>query len=193
VFSDILQTLLNYDVEHSEGAGVKRSVRMFLYSLVRLNEPERVIEIGVSLGFATEWLAAAIHDNGHGELISVDDWSGDHGGKAHSKRPALHRMKDLGLAECVTFVGSDSVEWLKTQKDGSADIVWVDGDHSYEGASGDIREAWRVTRDMVAVHDTENASCGENVSKAICETGLPGVWMRGARGIWVTNKHRGNI
>ena len=164
---------------------------MFLYSLVRLLRPERVIEIGVSKGFVTEWFAAALADNDFGELISVDDWSETHGGRADGPAPALTRIQDLGLKERVKFVSSDSVLWLSEQKPNSAHLVWIDGDHSYQGCKRDLVAGWRVCCGTMAVHDTQNASVGANVRAAIRDLCLDGCWIDGARGIWIGKKERG--
>lgn len=49
-----------------------REESLFLYSLVRLREPERVVETGVASGVSTYFILKALHENGHGTLTSFD-------------------------------------------------------------------------------------------------------------------------
>lgn len=43
-----------------------------LYALIRVEEPELIVETGVANGFSSTVILAALDENGHGELISVD-------------------------------------------------------------------------------------------------------------------------
>jgi hypothetical protein len=44
----------------------------YLYGVVRLVKPNTVVETGVHYGISTAFILAAMHDNGNGELWSVD-------------------------------------------------------------------------------------------------------------------------
>ncbi len=136
-----------YDREHPERGVTSPQEKMMLYSIVRFLRPQKVIEIGVSGGHLTLWLAAAIHNNWRdlkdcankepGKLISVDNWSRHSGGQAGSPKPAFRRLKQNGLQDIVTFMSSDSLTFLKKLKDNCVDFVWVDGGHKFEEAKAD--------------------------------------------------------
>lgn len=46
----------------------------------------------------------------------------------------------------VVIHRTDALEALGAMAEASVDFVYVDGDHSYEGVSSDLAEAWRVTK-----------------------------------------------
>jgi hypothetical protein len=46
----------------------------FLYSLLRMQKPERVVELGTGLGVSALWMALAIKQNGKGHIWTVDDF-----------------------------------------------------------------------------------------------------------------------
>jgi len=52
--------------------GVSRTDGMVLYAAVRALRPEYIIETGVAAGLSTAFLAAALVDNGAGQLISIE-------------------------------------------------------------------------------------------------------------------------
>ena len=179
--------LMRYDESKPEGAGSALEEKLFLFSLVRMLKPDSIIEIGVSAGHMTAWLALALVLNEKGRLISVDNWSRAHGGQAASSQKAFRRISEVGLhlERVVKFVDSDSVEYLKSCPDNSVDMVWIDGDHSFEGARADIDEGSRVAKKVIAVHDTNQIYDGvRNAIKDIYTESL-GFWVKGCRGIWL--------
>jgi len=181
-----ISELLIYDEVHPQGAGSSREEKLFLFSLLRMIEPWSVLEIGVSRGHMTAWLALALYMNGRGKLTSVDNWSRAHGGEANGPEYAQKRLKELKLQNYVEFKKSDSYEYLKEQPDDSFDVVWVDGDHSFEGARKDIDEAMRVAKRLVGVHDTHQKYDGPR--KAVMDLAMEaGFWVEGGRGIWLLN------
>jgi len=186
-----IRSLIEYDAQHPKKAGSNLEEKLFLFGLVRMIKPARVLEIGVSAGHMTAWLALALEQNKKGELVSVDNFSKAHGGEAGDEKPARRRLAANGLAERVDFVKSDSVEFLQKQPDNSFDFVWVDGDHSFDGARADIVEALRVARYVVGVHDTNQLYDGPREAiKAIMPLQTLGFWVEGCRGIWLYNVGR---
>lgn len=156
--------------------------RLFLYSLVRLYKPDKIIEIGVSEGCSTCALAMALRDNGKGTMVSVDDWSRRHGGKASDARPATRRLIANGISDqVVEFVTADSQDFLKAQPNESADIVWIDADHDYEAAKADIFQAVRIAKRLVIVHDVTNHA---EVGRACRDLG-GGFFIHPSRGFWL--------
>lgn len=185
-----IRQLIEYDHRNPKGAGSNIEEKLFLFGLLRMIKPSRVLEIGVSRGHMTAWLALALHMNGKGELVSVDNFSKAHGGQAASCEPARTRVRANGMRS-PTFVTSDSVAYLTSQPDDSFDVVWVDGDHSYDGARADIVESLRVASKVVCVHDTSQLYSGPrdaiaDVLRDRQEDGS-GFWVKGCRGIWIRN------
>lgn len=182
-----IRTLIEYDAAHPEKAGSNLEEKLFLFGLLRMLKPETVIEVGVSAGHMTCWLALALHINDKGNMVSVDNFSKRHGGQASSSDVARSRLAANDLGSCVSFVKSDSVEFMKSIADDTFDFVWIDGDHSFDGARADIKEGMRIAKDTIAVHDTNQQYDGPR--KAIASLNGPdgGYWVHGCRGIWMRN------
>lgn len=181
-----LDRLMIYDRDHPGSAGTSAEEKLFLYGLVRMIQPRVMIEIGVRAGHMTCWLALAIKHNGRGHLHSVDNWLQTNGGGGGSEAHARTRLKAVGLLDHhVTFYKMDSDKFLAKQKDRSADIVWIDGGHEFDVALSDIREAIRVSRNVVGVHDAHNLPGVYDAIKEIEALGFVGTWLDGFRGTWV--------
>lgn len=167
-----VERLIAYDAQYGKDAGTGVDEKLFLLAAVGMVKPSSILEIGVSAGHATLWLAAAAQLAG-ARMVSVDNWSAAHGGRAKGPEKAITRLKDNGLEGTVEFVNSDSVAYLRSCADGEFDLVWVDGDHSVEGATADIKEALRVAGKLVIVHDT-NQQAYRTVREAclsVCDRG----------------------
>jgi hypothetical protein len=48
----------------------------FFYSLLKMQKPDRVLELGVGMGVTSFFMAQALAENGRGHLYAVDDGSG---------------------------------------------------------------------------------------------------------------------
>lgn len=57
----------------------------------------------------------------------------------------------------IRIIKANSVEFLKSRSDNSYDIIYIDGDHSYEGVKKDIVEAFRKVKNggYIMGHDYE--------------------------------------
>ena len=89
-----------------------------LYALVRAIRPQIVVEFGMSHGFSTLHIAAALRDNGAGKLVTTE---------MHSGKIALARatLEEAELAPWVTILKGDAVETLADVKD--VDMLYLDG------------------------------------------------------------------
>jgi predicted O-methyltransferase YrrM len=107
----------------------------YLFALARSLRDATIVEIGRSKGGSTLLLAAAMDPSSR--LVSYDlylKWTS--GRKSDDElRGALARY---GLEDRVELVVADS----RTADGPAADLVLVDGDHSYDGVRADW-EAWR--------------------------------------------------
>ena len=159
--------------------------RLFLYALIRAVQPRKVIEIGVSAGVGMVAGCRALKENGAGLWVGVDDWSAKHGGRARTPDVPRKNLKADGTPEkFFKFVSADSQEFLKKQKKNSADIVIVDGNHSYEYAYKDGKEAIRVSRYLVLIHDAYNLKPVHDACNALP---IRGVFITSSRGYYMIN------
>lgn len=92
----------------------------FLYTCVRATNAKRIVEFGTSFGVSTIHLAAALRDNGGGELITTE----------LEKIKAVQAMKNLqaaGLSDLVDIRIGDALETLSNGIKGKIDFVHLDG------------------------------------------------------------------
>jgi hypothetical protein len=69
----ILQTAMEQIAAKKTGqGGVSLKDGMILFGLVRALQPEYIIETGIAAGISTSFLAAALLENGHGHLYSIE-------------------------------------------------------------------------------------------------------------------------
>jgi predicted O-methyltransferase YrrM len=125
----------------------------FLFSLTRLLMPQTIVEIGVGLAASDIAFAHALRKNARGRLIAID-----------LSRYSIDRSRRLlgyhGLADLVTFIEGHS--HLPETYDrvaatvGQADLLFIDGDHSYEGALADFDTYHRLVAEggVIVFHDT---------------------------------------
>lgn len=116
----------------------------YLFGLVRSMPARRVIEIGRYKGGSTFVIAAAMR--GEGEFWSIDLGDKEARLRAPGARPFDRQIVDL----CARFglrvhllVGDSRVIEVDT---GEVDLVFIDGDHSYEGVRSDFERFGRRVR-----------------------------------------------
>ncbi len=106
----------------------------YLFSLTRSHPSCRILEIGRYRGGSTLLFAVAIDDNS--ELTSIDNLA-----KAGCDDSALNRVLEKSkLSGKVKLITQDSTK-VKAEPN-SYDIIFIDGDHSYEGILRDY-EHWK--------------------------------------------------
>lgn len=91
----------------------------FLYMIARACKARRIIEFGSSMGISTIYLAAALRDNGGGQLI---------GSELESSKVARARshLDAAGVADLVEIREGDALETLR-DVGGTVDLVLLDG------------------------------------------------------------------
>jgi len=116
----------------------------YLFGLIRQMPARKVIEIGRYKGGSTFLIAAALQ--GQGQCWSID--LGDKEGRLFgaSSRSFSQQLTDacrrFGLP--VTLIDGDSR--TVDVDTGEVDLVFIDGDHSYEGAKNDFERFGRRVR-----------------------------------------------
>jgi predicted O-methyltransferase YrrM len=91
----------------------------FLYAIARARKASRIVEFGTSMGISTIYLAAALRDNGGGQLI---------GSELEPSKVARARanLEAAGLADLAEIREGDALETLK-DVGGAVDILLIDG------------------------------------------------------------------
>jgi len=92
----------------------------FLYMCARTANAKQIVEFGTSFGISSIYLAAALRDNGGGELISTEI----------EESKALQARKNIaaaGLSDLVDIRIGDALETLSTGFKGKIDLALLDG------------------------------------------------------------------
>lgn len=139
----------------------------YLFGLVRQMKARKVIEIGRYKGGATLVIATAM--DGEGQFWSID--LGEKEARLHASQ--LTRSFDDQIADLCHRLGL-KVELLvgdsKTIRveTGEVDLVFIDGDHSYEGVKSDFERFGRRVRLGGAVLFDD--ACDEGIFKTHSDT-----------------------
>jgi predicted O-methyltransferase YrrM len=145
-FEDCVWLLSSNVVNHGT-ARLMLSEAARLYGTVRSLDHPRVVELGRYRGGTTVLMAAA---GAHVLSLDVD------AGLAESDRRLRDVLERLGLAERVELVVADSGTY--PAEPGSVDLVFVDGDHRYEGVVRDVENWLPAIRPggFLALHDAQS-------------------------------------
>jgi predicted O-methyltransferase YrrM len=162
-----------------------------LYSLVRrlarLGQPLAILEIGSYLGASTAFLAGGLGAH-QGKVICVDTWK--NGGMSEGERDTESEFKSntSSFGEKVRAIRGCSidpqvVDAVRSEA-GSIDLIFIDGDHSYEGVYGDWCAYSPMLRSgsLVVLHDIGWAEGVQRVLKddirlkVGSEGRLPNLW-----------------
>ena len=139
-----------------------------LATVSMLVRPKRVVEFGTALGIGAILLQLL---NPDAEVTTVDI--------ADTMRLPDQRFADIGYLAIIqdtgiNFIRCDSVKYVEE----NVDLCFIDGDHSYAGASADTARAWanrNPERGAIVWHDHNERHPG--VLRAVAEfeydNGLP--------------------
>ena len=125
---------------------------MLLYSLARAHKPKTVVEIGIYGGRSIVPIAAALKDNGVGQVYGIETWSGS---AATSYRTNIAndfwwqnidfpKLKGDFLQFVVQHRLQDTIRVVEAASDRCAglfdriDLLHIDGGHSTYGAAQDV-------------------------------------------------------
>jgi predicted O-methyltransferase YrrM len=129
-----------------------------LYGLVRSMKPETCVEIGSARGKSACYIGIALAENGSGRLYAIDPHRPTKWNDAESVdtfKIIQANLAALGLSERVTIVRATSEEASRDWRH-PIDLLFIDGDHSYEG----VRHDWDLfvpyvkPFGIVVFHDT---------------------------------------
>jgi predicted O-methyltransferase YrrM len=160
------------------------SERAYLFRLASdLPESSKIIEIGSWVGGSTSFLSAGVHGS-KAKIYAVDTFlgSGSDDGqismqgrmkkelRANStKEIFLRNIRTLGFENKVEAIESDSIKAATHFPKMEVDMIFIDGDHTYEGCLKDIRTwlPYLKKGGIMAFHDFDDAS---GITKAVFET-----------------------
>jgi predicted O-methyltransferase YrrM len=116
-------------------------------------------EIGVCNGFTTEYLVKNILNIK--TLYAVDnyptyiDWNGTRLTDERQQECKRRCAKKLSQYPNITLVYKSSTDFAKTLDNDSLDFIFIDGNHSYEGVTEDIKNYWPKVKEggVFAGHD----------------------------------------
>lgn len=122
-----------------------------------------IVEIGSFKGRSTVMLGKVAAHYGLGSVVAIDPHNStillDHNAnpKASSYHGFLESIRAAGVADQVEPMVRDSKEAAKTWQR-PIRLLWIDGDHSYEGAKSDVEGFSRYLDPLgvVAIHDALN-------------------------------------
>ncbi len=114
-------------------------------------QPETILEIGVFRGYS---MAAMLKgaDGSVSVALGVDKGVD----VAHASREAVKKLRFEFPSVGIAFLEIDSQTDYQKVPRGPYDIVHIDGDHSYEGATNDLANYGKLVseRGVIIVHDT---------------------------------------
>jgi predicted O-methyltransferase YrrM len=136
------------------------SLGELIYALVRATRPDFVIETGVATGLTSAFALAALEDNRHGELHSVDLPPGAliaRGLVGSAIPPALRQRWRPRWGDARRLVPRI------LEQTGGRRVFLHDSDHGYQAMRGELECAWHALRsgdwivaDDVELHDAFN-------------------------------------
>lgn len=111
---------------------------IILYYLIRQFNLRSMLEIGTGRGYATFCAARAFHDSGFQGTIKTIDPNLD-----EKLLSALTQVFPADWFKMIQFFRGTSQEAFTQLGDEKFDLIYIDGDHSYEGTKFD----WEGTKD----------------------------------------------
>lgn len=172
IYGDVREYFDSFEIPewHSEAVRYLRGggdFGLYLYNLVKSSDISTVINIGTARGYSTVCLAKAFKDsNREGEVHTIDIVSPDEPGVWGPKSKNDPISKDATMRELIQrfhppedeavpirFHTGDSTQILN-QMDLKPDLVFHDGEHTYETVKRDMQLATELGNgNLIQAHD----------------------------------------
>lgn len=111
-----------------------RSYYDWLVKIISEIHPKTILEVGAAWGISTH----AFLEVPDTKLVTVDK---------NECQPAHQEVADLGAGKRWSFILGDSREVLPSMEPKEFfDLVYIDGDHSAEGATIDLKNGWELVK-----------------------------------------------
>ena len=110
-------------------------------------------------------------------IVVCDTWGNHHGGTGRGSHVHIDVQLDAqGYAGRRQYLDGDSAILIPTlltepQYKWYFDMIFVDGNHGYDGALADLRHTWPLTRQYLLVHDIEDSRVWEATKVFLGEIG----------------------
>jgi predicted O-methyltransferase YrrM len=102
---------------------VPRSTALFLHFLVATLKPKIVLEVGMSLGFSTAWIASACKEHG-GKVYAVEHFT-------PKVEIARENFKNLNLMDTIEIIVDDALPVLASwPRDKPVDFLFLDANRN---------------------------------------------------------------
>jgi len=143
------------NLEFNSGLGDSAEL---LYALTRSIKPTTCVEIGSACGKSACYIGMALKENGFGRLFAIDPHSPtgwNDPGPVDSLEAFRANVAALGVDEQIMIVRSTSQQAAQGW-DRQIDLLFIDGDHTYEG----VKRDWELFNPhvrpfgIVVFHDT---------------------------------------
>jgi predicted O-methyltransferase YrrM len=145
-----------------EGQISPKELRVLVQLASKIIPDNVVVEIGTYRGRSTVALALGSRIGNGCRVYTIDphfDYKGVKGGDFGPKdMAALYtNLTKSGVGETVAVVCLPSLASAKAWTEKNVGLLWLDGDHSYEGVRGDLEAwfPWLASDGMVAFHDVD--------------------------------------
>lgn len=153
---------------------LRRAERYRLYELARTVRGP-ILEVGSYLGASAGAFALGLREQGgdvaERRLYCVDTWQNDAMSEGSRDTFAEFRRNVRDFDDMITVLRGRSVDVARDFR-GSLGMVFIDGDHSYEGVRADI-EAWLPKLRKGGVAAFHDIGWAEGVQRAVEEHVLP--------------------
>ncbi|MEI7682658.1 MAG: class I SAM-dependent methyltransferase, partial [Betaproteobacteria bacterium] len=135
-----------------------------------------VLEIGSYIGASACCFGAALSESGGGRIYCVDTWNNDAMSEGVRDTYGEFAANTAAYSEFIVPIRGRSVDVVDQvrQLAGHLDLLFIDGDHSYEGVKSDWEAYRRLLRPgaIIVMHDWGWA---EGVKRVVIEDVMPQV------------------
>jgi len=166
--------------------------KLVLFKLSRtisndLDSPVSVVEVGSYLGASSAFLAAGLTRE-TSRIFCIDTWNNDAMSDGRQDTMAAFLANTKRFSSRITPVRGWSTDTLVFETISSqvrqVDLLFIDGDHSYEGALADwktyapllSRNAWVVMHDIGWAEGVQRVVAEEIQPRAARQQQLPNLW-----------------
>jgi hypothetical protein len=166
-----------------------------VYALLRIFQPETIVETGVEAGVSSTFILKALADNNKGKLYSID-YRVQEGERIENIRLGLIPVEAISRDRETGFVIPDNLRgrWVYhpgrsneilpglLKELGQVDIFMHDSDHSYENMMFELTTAWDylTERGLVLAHDTDSNSAFRDFARKVGRRGIELTFRGGA-------------
>ena len=155
-YTDLMVNPYDHWAEWNSGLG--NGVHL-LYAITRAQNPEVVVEIGSARGKSACAMALACSQNGRGKVFAIDPHTNNawtHEGNENDNGNFMKdRLRDYQLEVYCEMVCTTSDQAARDWNR-QIDILFIDGDHTFEGVSRDFElfQPWLTANSVVVFHDS---------------------------------------